>query len=78
MDNQARKKFWDTLCSLDGIDLKKDERKLVDAMQYPRHLYRLAPWMGCRGISYTSQVQIIMMIHLTRFCILTLLKSRMK
>lgn len=43
MNNRARKKFWDTLCSLDGIDVKADEQKLVEAMQYPRHLYRFRP-----------------------------------
>lgn len=43
MDSQARKKFWNTLCSLDGIDVKQDEQKLVDAMQYPRYLYRFRP-----------------------------------
>lgn len=60
MDSQARKKFWETLCSLDGIDVKQDEQKLVDAMQYPRYLYRLALWMGYRVINYTSQVRITM------------------
>lgn len=43
MDNQARKKFWDTLCTLDGIDKKQDEQKLTDAIQYPQHLYRFRP-----------------------------------
>lgn len=43
MDNQARKVFWDTLCSLDGIDVKQDAQKLMDAMQYPRYLYRFRP-----------------------------------
>ena len=43
MNSRARKKFWNTLCSLDGIDVKADERKLVEAMQYPRHLYRFRP-----------------------------------
>lgn len=43
MDNQARKKFWDTLCSLDGIDIKLDGQKLMDTIQYPRYLYRFRP-----------------------------------
>ena len=43
MDNQARKNFWDTLCSLDGIDVKQDAQKLVDTIQHPQHLYRFRP-----------------------------------
>ena len=43
MDKQARKKFWDTLCSLDGIDVKHDVQKLVNTVQYPQHLYRFRP-----------------------------------
>ena len=43
MDKQARKKFWDTLCSLDGIDIKQDVQKLMDTIQDPRHLYRFRP-----------------------------------
>lgn len=43
MNSRARKKFWNTLCSLEEIDVKADEQKLVEAMQYPRHLYRFRP-----------------------------------
>ena len=43
MDAQSREKFWNTLCSLDGVDVKQDAQKLTDVIQYPKYLYRFRP-----------------------------------
>lgn len=43
MDAQSREKFWNTLCSLDGVDVKQDSQKLTDVIQYPKYLYRFRP-----------------------------------
>ena len=40
MNIEERKKFWDTLCSLDGKDMQSDIKRLMDAMKFPRFLYR--------------------------------------
>lgn len=40
MNIEERKKFWDTLCSLDGKDMQSDNKRLMDAMKFPRFLYR--------------------------------------
>ena len=43
MDAQSREKFWNTLCALDGVDVKQDAQKLSDVIQYPKYLYRFRP-----------------------------------
>lgn len=40
MDIEERKIFWETLCSLDGMDLKKDTDLLRKTIRYPKHIYR--------------------------------------
>lgn len=43
MDAQSREKFWNTLCALDGVDVKQDAQKLSEVIQYPKYLYRFRP-----------------------------------
>lgn len=38
MDAQSREKFWNTLCALDGVDVKQDAQKLSDVIQYKQFL----------------------------------------
>lgn len=78
MDAQSREKFWNTLYALDGVDVKQDAQKLSDIIQYPKYLYRLVLWMGCKAINSFSQVQIIMMTRSIRFYTLTFQKLKMK
>lgn len=40
MDENERKVFWETLCSLDGKDLVADRTKLLATIKYPQLLYR--------------------------------------
>lgn len=40
MNIEERKKFWDTLCSLDGKDMQSDIDRLMGTMKFPRFLYR--------------------------------------
>lgn len=40
MNLEERKKFWDTLCSLDGKDVQSDAKRLMETMKFPRFLYR--------------------------------------
>ena len=43
MNENERKVFWDTLCSLDGKDLVADRTKLLATIKYPQLLYRYRP-----------------------------------
>ena len=43
MDSDGRKRFWDTLCSLSGIDKRQDVEKLISTIHYPKYLYRYRP-----------------------------------
>lgn len=43
MNNKERKVFWDTLCSLQGIDLVKEGQTLRQTIKMPKHLYRFRP-----------------------------------
>ena len=43
MNNRDRKIFWDTLCSLQGIDLVQEGQKLRQTIKVPKHLYRFRP-----------------------------------
>ena len=40
MNLEERKKFWYTLCSLDGKDIQSDAERLMKMMKSPRLLYR--------------------------------------
>lgn len=40
MNDEARKLFWDTLCSLRGTDLKEDTDLLNKAIMYPKYWYK--------------------------------------
>ena len=40
MSSEERKKFWDTLCSLDGQDVENDIKSLLATIKFPRFLYR--------------------------------------
>ena len=40
MSSEERKKFWDTLCSLDGQDVENDIKRLLATIKFPRFLYR--------------------------------------
>lgn len=40
MDNQQRKEFWDTLCSLEGKDIQNDAKLLMNKIVLPQYLYR--------------------------------------
>ena len=40
MSSEERKKFWDTLCSLDGQDVENDIKRLLATIEFPRFLYR--------------------------------------
>ncbi len=76
MDAQSREKFWNTLCSLDGVDVKQDAQKLADVIQYPKYLYRFRPVSfssldGLQSNKLFFQVQITMMTHSIHFYILT-------
>ena len=43
MNNKERKVFWDTLCSLQGIDLVQEGQTLRQTIKMPNHLYRFRP-----------------------------------
>lgn len=43
MDNKERKVFWDVLCSLDGEDIEEDKKRLIQAIHYPKYIYRYRP-----------------------------------
>ncbi len=43
MNNKDRKIFWDTLCSLQGIDLIQEGQMLRQTIKMPKHLYRFRP-----------------------------------
>lgn len=43
MNNKDRKVFWDTLCSLQGIDLVQEGQTLRQTIKLPKHLYRFRP-----------------------------------
>ena len=43
IDGQSREKFWNTLCSLSGTDIKQDCETLKASIQYPKFLYRYRP-----------------------------------
>ena len=40
MSSEERKKFWDTLSSLDGQDVENDIKRLLATIEFPRFLYR--------------------------------------
>lgn len=40
MNDEARKIFWDKLCSLQGTDIKEDTDLLNKAIIYPKYVYR--------------------------------------
>lgn len=40
MTNNERKEFWEMLCSLPGTDLKTESEMLMQAIKYPKFLYR--------------------------------------
>ena len=40
MDDNKRKIFWNTLCSLDGNDVEEDAKKLETIIEYPTYIYR--------------------------------------
>lgn len=40
MSSEERKKFWDTLCSLDGQDVENEIKRLLATIKFPRFLYR--------------------------------------
>lgn len=40
MDNNQRKDFWNTLCSLDGNDIQNDRKLLKNKIIFPHYLYR--------------------------------------
>lgn len=43
MNNSERERFWNTLCSLDGIDAIEDSKKLQETIIYPKKIYRYRP-----------------------------------
>ena len=43
MNEEQRKAFWETLLSLDGMDIEADQRKLNEKILVPRYLYRYRP-----------------------------------
>lgn len=43
MNNSERERFWNTLCSLDGIDVIEDSKKLQETIVYPKNIYRYRP-----------------------------------
>lgn len=40
MNNFEREKFWQTLCSLKGINIESDIKQLNKVINYPRYIYR--------------------------------------
>ncbi len=40
MDQQERKKFWNVLCSLNGVDIQSESEELANTIIVPRFLYR--------------------------------------
>ena len=40
MNNRDRKIFWDTLCSLQGIDIVQEGQRLRQTIKVPKHIYR--------------------------------------
>ena len=40
MDNKQREEFWNTLCSLKGIDQAEESKRLMEKIIWPRYLYR--------------------------------------
>ena len=40
MNDKERKVFWNTLCSLNGINLEEDSKTLRKTITYPGHIYR--------------------------------------
>lgn len=40
MDAQEREVFWNTLCSLQGLDVKQDTEKLMKTIRFPKYLFR--------------------------------------
>lgn len=43
MNNKDRKIFWDTLCSLQGIDINHEAEILRKTIKMPKYLYRFRP-----------------------------------
>lgn len=43
MNAQEREIFWNTLCSLPGLDLTQDAEHLMTAIKLPRLLFRYRP-----------------------------------
>ena len=43
MNNKDRKVFWDTLCSLQGVDIDKEAELLRKTIKMPKNLYRFRP-----------------------------------
>lgn len=43
MYNRKRKLFWDTLCSLKGVDIESESQQLETVIPYPRYIYRFRP-----------------------------------
>ena len=43
MNNKDRKVFWDTLCSLKGVDIDQEAKILRSTIKAPKKLYRLRP-----------------------------------
>lgn len=40
MNNEERKKFWNTLISVDGVDRLNDNKEIMKTISYPQYLYR--------------------------------------
>lgn len=40
MNNFERERFWQTLCSLKGINIESDIKQLNKVINYPRYIYR--------------------------------------
>lgn len=43
MDLNERKVFWETLCSLPGIDPNAEQEQLLKTIRYPKYLFRYRP-----------------------------------
>ncbi len=43
MTYDERKKFWNTICSLPGRDIRAEREELLKAIKFPKYLYRYRP-----------------------------------
>lgn len=43
MNDLERERFWNTICSLDGIDVREDSKKLQETIISPKKIYRYRP-----------------------------------